>query len=80
MPHLMKPLLTKAEHDRNAIRMSSKKDNDKVVKPKEVFEGYKDKKKTKKKKLKPVPKGSHRMPDGSIMKDSEMKKKTKSKY
>jgi hypothetical protein len=29
--------------------------------------------KTKKKKA--VPKGSHRMPDGSIMKDSDMKKK-----
>ena len=33
-------------------------------------------------KKKTVPKGSHRMPDGSIMKDSEMKstKKKKSKY
>jgi len=34
-------------------------------------------------KKKKVPKGSHRMPDGSIMKDSEMKstkKKKKSKY
>ena len=28
------------------------------------------------KKKKPVPKGSHRMPDGSIMKDSDMKKKS----
>tara|TARA_R110000803_G_scaffold118639_8_gene187029 strand:- start:3966 stop:4253 length:288 start_codon:yes stop_codon:yes gene_type:complete len=27
-----------------------------------------------------VPKGSHRMSDGSIMKDKDMKKKTKSKY
>ncbi len=30
---------------------------------------------TKKTKLKKVPKGSHRMPDGSIMKDKDMKKK-----
>tara|TARA_R110000782_G_scaffold142004_1_gene234719 strand:- start:46 stop:288 length:243 start_codon:yes stop_codon:yes gene_type:complete len=30
-----------------------------------------------KKKKKAVPKGSHRMPDGSIMKDSAMKKKKK---
>jgi len=34
-----------------------------------------DKKKTNKK----VPKGSHRMPDGSIMKDKDMKKKNKKK-
>jgi len=30
---------------------------------------------TKKTKLKKVPKGSHRMPDGSIMKDKDMKNK-----
>ena len=32
-----------------------------------------------KKKVKKVPKGSHRMPDGKIMKDSSMKKKKKKK-
>jgi len=42
----------------------------KKVKPKEVFgPKYNEKKK--------VPKGSHRMPDGSIMKDSDMKSKKK---
>ena len=98
MPHLMKPRLTSEDRDRNPIRESEKKDNDKVVKPKDVFEGYKDQKKTKKPKKKcvkvcpkgnkvchcankkKVPKGSHLMSDGSIMKDSDMKKKTKSKY
>ena len=60
----------------------------KGIQPKEVFENYvKDDKKKPKKKTKPkknskakkgrVPKGSHRMPDGSIMKDSDMKKKKK---
>ena len=48
----------------------------KKIKPKEVFgANYKPKPKSKKK----VPKGSHRMPDGSIMKDKDMKKK-KSSY
>jgi len=37
------------------------------------------KKKEKKKTEKKVPKGSHRMPDGSIMKDSDMKKKSSMK-
>ena len=32
-----------------------------------------------KKKVKKVPKGSHLMPDGKIMKDSSMKKKKKKK-
>jgi len=55
----------------------------KKIKPKEVF-GSNMKSTPKKKKgrntskagarPKKVPKGSHRMPDGSIMKDSEMKK------
>ena len=43
----------------------------KKIKPKEVFASVPKKKK--------VPKGSHRMPDGSIMKDKDMKKK-KSSY
>lgn len=33
--------------------------------------------KSKKKQPKKVPKGSHKMPDGSIMKDKDMKKKKK---
>ena len=40
----------------------------KKVKEKDVFDKPKKKK---------VPKGSHRMPDGSIMKDSDMPKKNK---
>ena len=39
--------------------------------PKDIF--VKNEKPVKKKK---VPKGSHRMPDGTIMKDSDMKKKS----
>ena len=72
MPHLMKPQLTREDRDRNPIRMSEKKDNDKVVKPQDVFEGYKKPQKPKKKKSK--------VPKGFIMKDKDMKKKTKSKY
>ncbi len=56
----------------------------KGIQPKEVFDNYvKDDKKKKKtnsntgRKKGRVPKGSHRMPDGSIMKDSDMKKKKK---
>lgn len=45
----------------------------KKIKPKEVFgANYKQQRKVGKGK---VPKGSHRMPDGSIMKDKDMKKK-----
>ena len=50
------------------------------IQEKDVFEGYKKKTPEKKSKSKSkVPKGSHRMPDGSIMKDSDMKKKSKTK-
>tara|TARA_R110000737_G_scaffold350289_1_gene388825 strand:- start:630 stop:911 length:282 start_codon:yes stop_codon:yes gene_type:complete len=50
---------------------------DSKIQAKDVFDGYKKKTPAKKK---TVPKGSHRMPDGSIMKDSAMpKKKTKKK-
>ena len=66
-------------------------EDQKKVKAKDVFDSYtppkksKDNKKNNKankksKKTKPkgrVPKGSHRMPDGSIMKNSDMKKKKK---
>ncbi len=49
------------------------------IKSADIFDmmGAKKKTATPKKKKKPVPKGSHRMPDGSIMKDSAMKKKKK---
>jgi hypothetical protein len=56
--------------------MKGSVEKDKKVKPKEVF----GKEAVKKKPNKKVPKNSHRMPDGTIMKDSEMsKKKTKKK-
>ena len=52
------------------------------IKSADIFDMMGAKKKTAtpkvpKKKKKAVPKGSHRMPDGSIMKDSAMKKKKK---
>tara|TARA_R110002124_G_scaffold179269_2_gene346930 strand:- start:313 stop:558 length:246 start_codon:yes stop_codon:yes gene_type:complete len=49
------------------------------IKSADIFDmmGAKKKTATPKKKKKAVPKGSHRMPDGSIMKDSAMKKKKK---
>lgn len=61
-------------------------EDQKKVKAKDVFDSYtppkksKDKKKTNSntgRKKGRVPKGSHRMPDGSIMKNSDMKKKKK---
>ena len=54
-------------------------EKDKKVKPSDVFEGYipPKAKKKKKSKMSSVPKGSHRMPDGTIMKDSDMPKKKK---
>tara|TARA_R110000803_G_scaffold77910_3_gene142857 strand:+ start:4918 stop:5169 length:252 start_codon:yes stop_codon:yes gene_type:complete len=60
--------------------MKGSVEKDKKVKPKEVFGKDAVKKKPNKKPNKKVPKNSHRMPDGSIMKDSDMpKKKTKKK-
>tara|TARA_R110000751_G_scaffold189513_1_gene295512 strand:+ start:255 stop:518 length:264 start_codon:yes stop_codon:yes gene_type:complete len=51
-------------------------EKNKKIKPKEVFgKDYNNKSKKK-----PVPKGSHRMPNGSIMKDSDMKKSKKKSY
>ena len=52
----------------NYYDMKGSVDKDKRVKQSDVFG---------KKKSKPVPKGSHRMKDGSIMKDSDMKKPKK---
>ena len=72
-------------HDKIQIDIFKDMNNEKKINPSKVFDGYK-KTTVKKTKSKAVPKGSHRMPDGSIMKDSDMKKKTtkkkttKSKY
>ena len=84
MPHVMKPQLTREDRDRNPIRMSEKKDNDKVVKPQEVFEGYKKPQKPKKKCVKVCPKGNKvcHCSDKKKVKPvpKDMKKKDKSKY
>jgi len=53
----------------NYYDMKGSVDKDKKVKQSEVFGKTKSNKK--------VPKGSHKMPDGSIMKDSDMKKPKK---
>ena len=53
------------------------RNKDKKLKPKDVFD-FKNSD-SENQKNKKVPKGSHRMPDGSIMKDSAMKKKGKKK-
>ena len=55
----------------NYYDMKGSVDKDKKVKQSEVFGQTKSNKK--------VPKGSHKMPDGSIMKDSDMKKTKKPK-
>ena len=58
------------------VRESVKKNS--RLKSKDVFDKPKGQEEKKKKK---VPKGSHRMPDGTIMKDKDMPKaKSKSKY
>ena len=93
MPHVMKPCLTKEDHNAPIhILEMMKEDTNKIVKPQDVFVGFKQPPKKSVKvcpkgnkvchcsNKKKVPKGSHRMPDGSIMKDSDMKKKGKSKY
>tara|TARA_R110000765_G_scaffold24133_4_gene60625 strand:+ start:297 stop:533 length:237 start_codon:yes stop_codon:yes gene_type:complete len=77
MPHLMKPQLTREDRDRNPIRMSEKKDNDKVVKPQDVFEGYKKPQKPKKKCVKVCPKGNKICHCSQKKKDKDMKKKSK---
>tara|TARA_R110000868_G_scaffold174515_1_gene411249 strand:- start:12 stop:251 length:240 start_codon:yes stop_codon:yes gene_type:complete len=56
--------------------MKGSVEKDKKVKPQEVF-GKEATKKPNKKTKKKVPNGSHRMPDGTIMKDSDMKTKKK---
>jgi len=64
------------------LNLKAKNDKSKRLKPKDVFD-YKKEEPSDKQSNKKVPKGSHRMPDGSIMKDKDMKpkgKKKKSKY
>jgi hypothetical protein len=69
---MVKPIVN---HDWIQINIMKELNDDKKIKPEKLFEGYSQpKKKPKKKRL---PKGSHRMPDGSVMKDSDMKKKDK---
>ena len=69
-------------NNEDCFNLEETQEDAKKIKSKDVFEGYKAPKSKSK-----VPKGSHRMPDGSIMKDSDMKKrrtapksKKKSKY
>jgi|TARA_R110000824_G_scaffold86025_2_gene213219 hypothetical protein len=69
---MVKPIVN---HDWIQINIMKELNDDKKIKPEKLFEGYSQPKKKPKKK--PVPKGSHRMPDGSVMKDSDMKKKDK---
>jgi len=61
----------KADYKQNLNYNIQKEIKPDKIEPDKIFDGYKKDKK--------VPKGSHRMPDGSIMKDKDMKKK-KSKY
>lgn len=71
----MKPCLNgECQHE-----VPKRVEESKKIKPKEVFgSNYTSTNSPKKTKAsKKVPKGSHRMPDGSIMKDKDMKKKKK---
>ena len=52
-------------------KMSYKKDNPPKISNKKMFVSSDNKKEKK------VPKGYHKMPDGSLMKDKDMKKKKK---
>lgn len=57
------------------LDLKAKNEKSKRLKPKDVFDYKKEEPSDRKK----VPKGSHRMPDGSIMKDKDMKPKKKKK-
>ena len=64
-------MMNKPEHNPIMAEMDKialKKDKPPKISNKKMFES-----------VKKVPKGSHKMPDGSIMKDSEMKKGKKKK-
>jgi len=65
-------------YDNNeCFNLVKKQTEEKKINPKKVFKGYTAPSGQKKKKGKgTLPKGSHKMPDGTIMKDSNMKKKT----
>jgi len=74
MPKKKKTINVKPTTDYDKIQIDIKGviNDDKKIKPDKIFDGYNSKSKKKSDK---VPKGFHRMPDGSIMKDSDMKKK-----
>ena len=61
------------------LDLKIKNDKSKRLKPKDVFDYKKEEPSDKQSNNKKVPKGSHRMPDGSIMKDKDMKPKKKKK-
>ena len=48
MPHIMKPCLTKDDHNKNPIGILKLMTQDKTVKPQDVFEGFKPPSKLKK--------------------------------
>ena len=58
MPHIMKPCLTKDDHNKNPIGILKLMTEDKTVKPQDVFEGFKPPSKPKKKCVKVCPKGN----------------------
>ena len=64
----VKPMNTKIQGYKQPLNYNVEKAlKPNKINPKEIFD------------MKDVPKGSHRMPDGSIMKNKDMKKKKKKK-
>ena len=64
----VKPMNTKIQGYKQPLNFNVEKAlKPNKINPKEIFD------------MKDVPKGSHRMPDGSIMKNKDMKKKPKKK-
>lgn len=59
----------------NYFDMKGSVEKDKKVKMKDVFGSDQGKNKTSSKKKKKAPPGYHYMPDGKLMKDTDMKKK-----
>ena len=71
----VKPMNTKIQGYKQPLNFNVEKAlKPNKINPKEIFDMTKGKVKPK-----DVPKGSHRMPDGSIMKNKDMKKKKKTK-
>tara|TARA_B110000285_G_scaffold200993_1_gene235277 strand:+ start:198 stop:443 length:246 start_codon:yes stop_codon:yes gene_type:complete len=65
---VIKPMNTKIQGYKQPLNFNVEKAlKPNKINPKEIFD------------MKDVPKGSHRMPDGSIMKNKDMKKKKKKK-